>query len=323
MPTTDDPNLPRPKVFVGGPLAPEAVALLARGPLEPIVAAEGIASPLFDQHRAEIEGFVPFLTKRVDRDFLALCPRLRIVSNVAVGVDNIDLAACRERGVVVTNTPDVLTDATADLAFALLLGAARRTGEAERHLRARGFPPWSPTFMLGKRVTGATLGIVGMGRIGAAVARRASGFGMRVLYTSRHERPEACPGATRVALDELLGTSDFVSVHVALTSETRHLLDAEKLARMKRGAVLVNTSRGAVVDEAALGDALREGRLFAAGLDVYEREPTVHPGLLELENVLLLPHIGSAEPETRLAMATLAARNMVAFFETGRALTPV
>lgn len=323
MPTTDGISTSRPKVFVGGPLAHEALSVLAHGPVEPIVAAEGISSPLFERHREEIEGFVPFLTKRVDRDFLALCPRLRIVSNVAVGVDNVDLVACRERGVVVTNTPDVLTDATADLAFALLLGAARRTGEAERHLRTRGFPPWSPTFMLGKRVTGATLGIVGMGRIGAAVARRASGFGMRVLYTSRHERPDACTGASRVPLDELLRASDFVSVHVALTSETRHLLDAEKLALMKRGAVLVNTSRGAVIDEEALVNALRAGHLFAAGLDVYEREPTVHPGLLELENVVLLPHIGSAEPETRLAMATLAARNMVAFFETGRALTPV
>lgn len=317
--------MPTERVLVTGPLHDDALERLRAKGLDVVVARSGAHEGFLDDSavRASFTALVPLLTTRVDEGLLARFPGLRIVANVAVGVDHVDLAACRARGVVVTNTPDVLTDATADVAFALLLTAARRIGEAERHLRATGFPPWSTTFMLGKRLTGKTLGIVGFGRIGQAVARRARGFGLRIVATRSTSAPRANEDVPRRALDELLRESDFVSVHVPLTAATRHLLGANELASMKPGAVLVNTSRGAVVDEEALVHALREGPLFAAGLDVYEREPTVHPGLLTLENVVLLPHIGSAEPETRRDMACLAADNVLAFFETGAPLTPV
>lgn len=308
-------------VLVAGPLAPEALARLGAPGARVVVCAEGLGPDLAPE-AASARALVPLLTTRVDGALLARLPRLELVASVSVGVDHIDLDACRARGVAVTNTPHVLTEATADLAFALLLAAARRVGEAERALRSGGFPPWSPGFMLGKRVAGATLGIVGFGRIGRAVARRAAGFGMRVLCTSRGD-VAAEPSAERVPLGELLARADFVSLHVPLSAATRHLLGREELARMKPGAVLVNTSRGAVVDEAALVEALARGPLFAAGLDVYEHEPAVHPGLLGLENVVLLPHIGSAEAETRRAMAMLAADNVVALLEGRPLLTPV
>ncbi len=308
-------------VLVAGPLAPEALARLDAAGARVVVCADGLGAALTPE-AAGARALVPLLTTRVDGALLARLPRLELVASVSVGTDHIDLDACRARGVAVTNTPDVLTEATADLAFALLLAAARRVGEAERALRSGGFPPWSPGFMLGKRVSGATLGIVGFGRIGRAVARRAAGFGMHVLCTSRG--PVAAePPAERVPLGELLARADFVSVHVPLSSATRHLIGRGELARMRPGAVLVNTSRGAVVDEAALVEALARGPLFAAGLDVYEHEPAVHPGLLGLENVVLLPHIGSAEAETRRAMATLAADNVIALLEGRPLLTPV
>jgi glyoxylate reductase len=265
---------------------------------------------------AGADGVVVSLGNRVDDAFLdASGPRLRVVANIGVGYDNVDVAACAARGVVVTNTPGVLTDATADLAFALVLMATRRLGEAERLVRDRR--PWrfGLDFMLGTGITGKTLGIVGLGQIGAAVARRGRAAGMEIAYTGRRR---AAPDLERdlearfLPLGELLETADVVSVHAPLTPETRHLIGAAELARMKPTAVLVNTSRGAVVDEAALVDALREGAIAAAGLDVYEHEPEVHPGLLELENVVLLPHLGSATTETRTAMALLAARNALA-----------
>lgn len=311
------PTEGKKRVLVLGPLHEDAVARL-RERLDVTVAKEGHADPIVGDTHA-YDALVPMLTKKVDATLFERYSRLVIVANVAVGVDNVDLAACRARGVVVTNTPGVLTDATADLAFALLLAAARRLGEAERLLRASGFPPWSPAFMLGKRLRGKTLGIVGYGRIGQAVGARGRGFGMNVVGTPS----KLVDDVPRISLGELLATSDFVSVHVPLRPETRHLLGARELASMKRGSVLVNTARGAVIDEAALVGALRDGPLFAAGLDVFEKEPEVHPGLLALENVVLLPHIGSADAETRREMAMLAADNVVAFFETGSALTPV
>ncbi|MDF1565693.1 MAG: D-glycerate dehydrogenase [Deltaproteobacteria bacterium] len=244
------------------------------------------------------------LTDRIDAGVLH--PGLKVVANYAVGVDNIDLAAAREAGVVVTNTPDVLTDATADLAFALLLAAARRLPEAERFLRAGRWEGFRASALLGRRVAGAHLGVVGAGRIGQAVLSRGKGFGMELSYWSREPKdPARVSGATHRPLDELLERCDFVSLNVALTPETRHLLDARRLERMKPGAVLVNTSRGPVVDEAALARVLAEGPLFAAGLDVYEEEPRVHPALLELENVVLIPHLGSATDVCREAMVEL------------------
>ena len=265
---------------------------------------------------AGADAVVTLLHDRVDDSFLdAAGARLRIVANVAVGYDNVDLAACERRAVIVTNTPDVLTEATADLAMALILMSTRRLGEAERLIR-RGDPwAWSMSFLLGSGIQDKTLGIVGLGKIGQATAHRARAFGMNVIYAGRRradEQVEAALGARYVMLDEVLATADVVSLHCPLTAETRHLIDASALAKMKPDAFLVNTTRGPVVDEQALVDALRHGAIAGAGLDVYEHEPIVHPELLELENVVLLPHLGSATVETRSAMATLAARNVVA-----------
>lgn len=257
---------------------------------------------------------VTMLFDRVDDEFLdAAGTNLRGVCNVAVGFDNIDLAACARRGVVVTNTPGVLDEATADLAFALILAARRRLGEGERLVRAGEPWQWGMDFMVGHDLRGGRLGIVGLGGIGARVAARGRAFGMEIAYFGRHESPHAAEiDATRLDLDELLATSDVISLHTPLTPETRHLIGARELDLMKPTATLVNTARGAVIDEAALVKALRDGRIANAGLDVFEDEPNVHPGLLELENVVLVPHIGSATVETRAAMAELAARNAIA-----------
>ncbi|HTT93748.1 MAG TPA: D-glycerate dehydrogenase [Solirubrobacterales bacterium] len=265
------------------------------------------------------------LSDRVDEELLeAAGPDLRGVCNVAVGFDNVDLAACARRGVAVTNTPGVLDDATADLAFGLILAATRRLGEGERLIRAGRPWQWGMGFMLGHDLRGARLGILGLGGIGSRVARRGRAFGMNVAYTSRSESPHAAElGATRVDLDELLATCDVISLHVPLTPETHHLIGARELGLMKPTATLVNTARGAVVDEAALAAALKEGVITAAGLDVFEDEPHVHPGLLELENVVLVPHLGSATVETRAAMAELAARNAIALAAGDEPPTPV
>ena len=280
----------------------------------------------WEEGAAEAEALIALLTVRVDEGFLARAPRLRIVANAVVGYDNVDVAACRARGVVVTNTPDVLTDASADLAMALLLATVRRLPHAERSLRAGDFHGWRFWDYLGGDVTGATLGIFGMGRIGQAVAERARPFRMRVQYHSRTRLPterEAELGATWVDWDTLLTTSDVLSLHAPATRETRHVLDAAALRRMRPGSYLINTARGPLVHEAALVEALREGPLAGAGLDVYEFEPKVDPGLLELPNVVLLPHIGSATPNTRNAMAMLAARNVHAVLSGNEPITPV
>lgn len=260
-------------------------------------------------------GVLAMLSDRVDAELLdAAGPGLRVVANYAVGYDNADLAACAARGVWVSNTPDVLTDATADLAWALLLAAARRVVEADRLARSGRWTGWAPMQMLGAAVAGRTLGVVGAGRIGGAVARRSAGFGMRVLYCDERPRPELERelGAERAELDALLERSDFVSLHVPLAPGTRGLIGARALARMKPGAILVNTSRGAVVDEAALVEALRAGRIGGAGLDVYADEPRLAPGLAALDNVVVLPHVGSATREARSRMAEVAAENLIA-----------
>lgn len=272
------------------------------------------------------EALVCQLTDRVDAALLDRAPGLRIVASAAVGYEHIDVAACRARGIVVTNTPDVLTAATADLAWALLLAAVRRLPQAERSLRAGEFTGWGFWDYLGGDLEGRTLGIFGMGRIGRAVARRAGGFGMRVIYHSRSPlsaEDERALGAERVDFDGLLARSDVVSLHAPLTPDTRHAFDRGALARMRPGSVLVNTARGPLIDEAALVDALRDGPLAAAGLDVFEREPIVHPGLLDLPNVVILPHIGSATRGTRAGMATLAARNVRAVLAGDPPLTPI
>ena len=251
----------------------------------------------------DCDALLCLLTDRIDEALLARAPRLRIVANMAVGTDNVDLAAARARGVAVSNTPDVLTDATADLAFALLLAAARRLPWADRYVRAGGFVGWRPDLGIGLDVTGRTLGVVGWGRIGRAVAERARGFRMEVIWHGR---------SGGVSLDELLARSDFVSLHVPLTPETRHLIGERELRRMRPHALLVNTARGPIVDEAALVRALREGWIAGAGLDVFEREPALTNGLADLPQVALAPHLGSATTATRSRMAELAAENIVA-----------
>ena len=271
-------------------------------------------------------GILPTVTERMDAEVMdAAGDGLQIIANMAVGYDNIDVEAATERGVVVTNTPEVLNETTADTAFMLLLAAARRLGEAERLLRSGGWDAWGPKQLTGPDVWGKRLGVVGFGRIGQALARRARGFDMDLVYHDkyRNEEAERELGARYLELDELLQTSDFVSIHTPLTQETTHLIGADELKRMKPEAVLVNTSRGPVVDESALAEALAEGRIFAAGLDVYEKEPEVHPKLLELENVVLAPHIGSASIETRDKMAALAAENLTAVLRGKVPKTPV
>lgn len=260
-------------------------------------------------------GVVCQLTDPLHAATLAAAPQLRVISQIAVGVDNIDVAAATARRIVVTNTPGVLTEATADLTFALLLAVARRLPEAERFLRAGQWRRWEVDLLCGADVHGRTLGIVGFGRIGQAVARRARGFGMRVLYCNRSAPPadiEAELGALRVPLDLLLRESDFVSLHVPSTADTHHLIGVEQLCAMKRSAFLINTARGAVVDERALIAALEEGLIAGAGLDVFAAEPQVPAELLALPNVVLLPHVGSAVTSVRSLMCALAARDCVA-----------
>lgn len=251
---------------------------------------------------------------RIDKEVLEAAPRLRIVANHAVGYDNVDVPACTARGVWVTNTPDVLTDATADLTWALILALARRLREGERMLRAGEFRGWAPTMLLGRDLRGRTLGILGYGRIGRAVARRAEGFGMRVLFTS---------GGGGVPLDELLEQSDVLSIHCPLNAKTRRLIGAAEILRMKRGAILVNTARGPIVDEAALVAALEGGHLGGAALDVFENEPAVHPGLLRRDDVVLLPHLGSATQQTRESMARIALEQIERVLRGERPTTPV
>ena len=257
---------------------------------------------------------ITLLTERVDDELLdAAGPDLVIVANYAVGFDNIDVDACTRRGVMATNTPDVLTETTADLTWALMLAAARRVAEGDRFLRTGRDWIWGPEMLLGQDVHGKVLGIVGFGRIGRAVARRARGFGMRVLYHDPAVSPaDAGEDVASVGLDDLLRTADFVALHVNLRPDTRHLIDAPRLAQMKPTAVLVNAARGPIVDEEALADALEEGRLFAAGLDVFEREPEVHPKLRQSARAVLVPHLGSATVETREAMGMLAVENVLA-----------
>jgi glyoxylate reductase len=255
------------------------------------------------QEGRDAEVLVVTYLDRVDEALLSGLPAVRQVSSYGVGLNHIELPATSRRGITVTNTPDVVTEATADLAMALLLAAARRVCEGDRLIRAGGWREAAPEFLLGREVTGKTIGIVGFGRIGQAVARRAAGFGLRILYASPREA--GFPGATRMDLDALLATSDFVSLHCPLTDATRDLISRERIARMKPGAILVNTSRGPVVDEEAVAEALEDGRLFAAGLDVFRNEPQVSERLRRAENAVLTPHLGSGTRETRNAMARM------------------
>jgi glyoxylate reductase len=255
--------------------------------------------------------------EKIDAEFFDAAPRLKVYTNYAVGFENIDVAEATGRGIPVCNTPGVLDDATAEHAWTLMMAAARRVREAHDYTAGGKWRGWSPFLFTGRQVCGATLGVIGAGRIGSRFARMAKGFGMRVLYVSRTAKPELDEelGAEKVDLDTLLSESDFVAVHLTLNDETRHMLDEAALDTMKKGAILVNTSRGAVMDEAALTVALEKGRIAAAALDVFEEEPEIHPGLLELDNVVLSPHIGSNTLKTRIAMAAMAAENLMAVLD--------
>jgi len=303
------------RILVSGHLTDDILSLLAQ---HGDVRANGEDRPMERADLLEavagVDGMLSMITDAVDAELLDAAPHLRVVSNMAVGYNNIDVAAATARGIVVTNTPGILTEATAELAFALILAAARRVVDLDRRTRAGEWTCWAPLLFLSREVSGKTLGVVGLGRIGRAVARRARAFGMRVLYHNRSRLDEAEErdlGVEYAERDDLLRTSDFVSLHVPLSGETRHLIGPRELGLMKPTAYLVNTSRGAVVDEAALVEALRKKRIEGAGLDVYENEPLLAPGLTALENVVLMPHVGSATVETRARMARMAAENLL------------
>ena len=314
----------KPSILLTGRIPSSVVATLeAIGDLDRF-RRDGVDVMPHDELVARVAGkqaLVSMITDAVSRDVIEAGTDLKVIANAAVGYNNIDVAAARERGIIVTNTPGVLTDATADLTWALILGITRRIGEGERLVRRGGWKGWTFDFMLGAELRGKQLGIVGYGGIGRAVAARGRAFGMRIAYTSR--TPKNDPGAEAMPFDRLLATSDIVSLHCPLTAETRHLIDQPALARMKRSAYLINTSRGPVVDEKALAWALRTHLIAGAGLDVFEEEPKVEQELLTLENVMLVPHLGSGTVETRTAMADLAARNVAAVLSGQAPLTPV
>jgi glyoxylate reductase len=313
----------RPQVYIARTLPPEAVAIVAAECDYRMWAEESVPVPreVLLHELATVDGVLTLLTDRVDRELLAVAPQLRIVANMAVGYDNVDLAALNERGVLLTNTPGVLTETTADLAWTLMMAAARRIVEGQKAIDAGRWGAWSPMFMTGQDIYGATLGVVGAGRIGSAVLRRAAGFNMQLRYHNRRraldleaEIGPIAPLTFVPQLDDLLRECDFVVVLVPLTPETRGMFGAREFALMKPTSVFVNASRGPVVRELELVEALKQGRPWAAGIDVFEREPITadHP-LLALPNVVAVPHIGSATVATRVRMATTAARNLVEF----------
>ena len=315
------------KILISNVLPKEALDLI---PKEIIVDYNGADAPL---PKAELlarlkgkDGLVCHIVSAIDDEVLAAAPTLKVVANVAVGYNNIDVAVARRRGVVVTNTPDVLTETTADFAWALLMAAARRVVEADHFARSGQWQRWQWDLLWGADVHGKTLGILGFGRIGRAVARRASGFDMRVLYHDAVRPAPAVERELRVTYAEpetILREADFVSLHTPLLPETRHLINERTLRLMKKTALLVNAARGPIVDEAALVRALKEGWIAGAGIDVFEEEPRIHPGLAPLPNVVLAPHIASASRDTRIAMATLAVRNCLAVLDGKPPLTPV
>jgi len=311
-----------PKILVTGSLPSAVLSRLdAAGDVDLHAERTGMSRDALRQRIADADAMVCMLTDHIDASVIAEARRLKVIANVAVGYNNIDVESARARGIVVTNTPDVLTEAVANLTWGMILAVTRRLSEGERLVRAGRWQGWAFDFMLGADLGGKQLGLVGLGRIGRAVAARAPAFGMSVACTSR--RRSALAGAEAMSLDRLLATSDIVSLHVPLNAATRHLIDGPALARMKRSAYLINTARGPIVDEAALAWALEQGLIAGAALDVHEHEPAVHPGLLALENILLLPHLGSATIETRTAMASLAVDNVVAVLSGQPPVTPV
>ena len=318
---------PKPRVMISRALPEEVIARArSRANVDLHAGDKPLSKTELMARVKDREGLVCLITDTIDASVLESCPALKVVSNVAVGFNNIDVAAATKRGVVVTNTPDVLTETTADFAWTLLMATARRVVEADRYVRDGKFTQWEYMVLLGGDVHDKTLGIIGFGRIGRAMARRALGFNMRVLYQDAVAADPATERelrATRTDTATLLRDSDFVSIHTPLLPDTRHLINAQSLRTMKKTAYLVNASRGPVVDEAALVQALKEGWIAGAGLDVFEEEPKVHPGLMGLSNVVLAPHIASASSDTRIKMAALAVDNCLAVLEGQTPPTPV
>lgn len=305
----------RPKVFVTQRLFPEAMNLLQQqaevegGVAEAPLPREELLAAVGDK-----DGLLTLLVNRIDREIIDRAKKLKIIANCAVGYDNIDVAYCRERGILVTNTPGVLTEATADLTWALILAVARRIPEADRYTRQGFFRGWQLDLFLGQEIYGQKLGIIGLGRIGRAVARRARSFGLEIFYFDPKRlslEEEVLWQVKYLSLDELLKTADIITIHASLNPSTYHLINREKISLMKKTAILINVARGPIVDEAALAEALKNGQIWGAGLDVYEREPEIEKTLLSLDNVILLPHIGSATKTTRLQMALTAVRNLL------------
>jgi len=317
----------RPKALVTHTLLPEAMDFLAQHVNFEIGAEQDVLpKPDLIRKVRDKEGILSLLTVDIDRDVMDAAPRLKIIANCAAGYDNIDIDHAKQKGILVTNTPGVLTETTADLTWALILAVARKIPQADRFTKSGAFTGWKLDLFLGQEVTGKRLGIIGLGRIGKAVAERATGFKMDVVYYD-HRRlsaeEEKAIGASYQPLHELLRTSDIVSVHASMTEGAHHLLSRDKLGLMKREAILINAARGPIVDEEALADALGSGKIWGAGLDVYEREPAVEERLLRLDNVVLLPHVGSATYETRLKMAIMAATNLVAVLRGEQPPNPV
>jgi glyoxylate reductase len=311
-----------PSVLVTRRLPSSVLAKLEASATIDLYAGDSAIAP--DELRARVadkDALISLLTDAIDRMVIDAAPKLRVIANVAVGYNNIDIAYATSRGVLVTHTPDVLTESVADFTWAMILAITRRLSEGERIIRRGEWKGWALDFMLGTELKGKQLGLVGVGRIGAAVAARAPAFGMRVVYSE--PRDINLPNAENMSLDRLLNTSDIVSLHVPLLPETRHLIDRKALARMKRSAYLINTARGPVLDEEALAWALQQHLIAGAALDVYENEPAVHPDLLALDNVLLVPHLASATTETRTAMADLAVENVLAVLAGKPPITPV
>jgi len=320
----------KPKIFITRKIPDQAFQLLKKSfdvtgnPENRSLASKEIAA-----HIKDVQGLYCFLSDRIDREIIGSGPALKAIANYAVGYNNIDSEAAAARGIIVTNTPDVLTETTADLAWALMLSVARHVAAGDRFVRKERFVFWDPFGFLGLDIYGVTLGIIGFGRLGQAVAARALGFGMKILYTDPQSPPPLFTHQEAIGkgmvegnilaapLDELVRTADIITIHAPLTPETRHLMNRERLYRMKKHGILINTSRGPLIEEEALIDLLKEEKIFGAGLDVYEREPEVPQGLASLDNVTLLPHAGSATRKTRLAMAMLAAKNLIAAL-TGR-----
>ena len=305
----------KPKVLVTRKIFPEVLTYLEEhADIEGGRSAAALSRQELKKRLGDKEGLLCLLVDRIDREIISAAPRLRIIANCAVGTDNIDLEWTRQRGILVTNTPDVLTEATAELTWALILAVARKIPQADRFTREKRFRGWALDLFLGRELGGRRLGIIGLGRIGRSVAAIARAFRMEVVYYDRHplaDEDEAALGTRYLPLDDLLASSDVVSIHASLNPETDRLISADKLKLMKRSAILVNVARGPIVDEKALADALSRKELWGAGIDVYQREPEVEACLLDLDNVVLLPHIGSATSETRRKMAMTAAINLV------------